>query len=47
MTISIGSAPEEDILRDFLDMIQEYIDKGDVEWLTMTEEYERFLEWED
>lgn len=47
MTISIGSAPGEDILRDFLDMIQEYIDKGDVEWLTMIEQYERFLEWEE
>lgn len=47
MIISIGSAPDEDILREFLDMIQEYIDQGDVEWLTMTEQYERFLDWEE
>ena len=47
MIISIGSAPDEDILREFLDMIQEYIDEGYVEWLTMTEQYERFLEWEE
>ena len=46
MTISIGKSPDENFIRKLLDLIKTYVNEGSVEWIKMSEQYERFLEWE-
>ena len=46
MTISIGKSPDENFIRELLDLIKTYVNEGNVEWIKMSEQYERFLEWE-
>jgi hypothetical protein len=43
---SIGSSQDEALLKAFLEQIQPYVDSGQIQWATLPEMYDLYLEWE-
>ncbi len=43
---SIGSPVETEVLEAWLQRIQSYVQSGDVQWMTLPEMYEAYVQWE-
>jgi hypothetical protein len=43
---SIGSPVETEVLEAWLQRIQPYVQSGEVQWMTLPEMYEAYVQWE-
>ncbi|MFQ5571413.1 MAG: hypothetical protein ACE5G0_17180, partial [Rhodothermales bacterium] len=46
LVLSIGSPYDKEDVRPFLKLVQEYVDKGQVEWSTANKIYSAYTQWE-